>query len=88
MIEESNVEVTKTNLTTKDTKDTTDLEEDQSLLRVLRDLRGQYVFVVFAVQIARATSFIAPFAAAIVFFTSRSLWAAERNHASNCDGGG
>ena len=39
-------------------------------------------------QIARATSFIAPFAASIVFFTSRSVCAAEKNHASNCDGGG
>jgi hypothetical protein len=35
-----------------------------------------------------ATSFIAPFAAAIVFSTSRSVCAPERNHASNCDGGG
>jgi len=34
------------------------------------------------------TSFIAPFAAAIVFSTSRSVCAPERNHASNCDGGG
>jgi len=35
-----------------------------------------------------ATSFIVPFAAAIVFSTSRSVCAPERNHASNCDGGG
>ncbi len=33
-----------------------------------------------------ATSFMAPRAASPVFFTSRSVWAADTNHASNCGG--
>ena len=37
---------------------------------------------------AFATSFIAPRAAAIVFLMCASVCAADRNHASNCDGGG
>ena len=39
-------------------------------------------------RVRLATSFIAPRAAAIVLVTSRSVCAADRNHASNCDGGG
>lgn len=35
-----------------------------------------------------ATSFMACRAAAIVLSTSRGVWAADRNQASNCEGGG
>ncbi len=41
-----------------------------------------------AYEAFRLTAFIAARAATIVCSTWRSVWAADRNHASNCDGGG